>query len=148
EMAPRRGTTLQPLRGRRSRCGFLQRGDGFGSFEIRAHDVDQLLRRVLRGRASFRMRERVFANMPFHDDRHQGVHCSSRGGDQAQDFTAVRFGVERPGNRVDLAAKSADAVEQFLFLSDRVHSSIVYPTMVYAASGDNGTFTATSTRWT
>ena len=71
------------------------------------------------GKARQRARE-VRPDVILHDFRHQAVHGAPCRGNAPENLAAFHFVVERPGDRIDLAADAGDAFRQLGLLPNRV----------------------------
>src|ERR1700730_12683478 len=100
-------------------------------FQIRADDVDEVLRGFPLLGFGPGAAEGVVANMPLDHFRHQTVHGAARGGDEAQHIAAFRLAVQGTRQGLDLPANASHSVRQFRLLANRVRHGFQYTPVVY-----------------
>jgi hypothetical protein len=90
------------------------------------NDIDQLVSRRDTGVVALGVGiHHMFTNMVFNDLSDEAIEGTSARGRLLQDVGALLIAVDRPLDRLDLAAHSLDAIQQLdLFACDVAHASI------------------------
>ena len=79
---------------------------------------------ILGGASTFGLRatarQHVLADMTLEHVGHQTVHRPACGRNQSQHLTAVRFGLQRSPERIDLSTNASDPVSQSFLIANGV----------------------------
>jgi hypothetical protein len=89
-------------------------------FQVRANDVDEVLRGLPLIGSGPGAAEGVVADVPLNHLCHQTVHGAACGGNEAEDVAAFRFAVQGTPQGLDLSTNSGHSMRQPFLLANRV----------------------------
>src|ERR1700688_502911 len=105
------------------------------SLQIGVDDFDELIRRIGVERARIPLGvDEVGADVVLDHFGHQAGDAAANAGDHMHDALAFGFFVQRPLDRLDLAANAADPGEQLFLFSDGMCHDATYRVPTYAMS--------------